>query len=309
MMPAKTRSAGLPKRSDIQLLARGRRLNLSTPRVMGVLNITPDSFSDGGRFTRTGEVDVDAVVRAAEQMVADGADMLDIGGESTRPGAAAVPEAVELARVIPVIERLTALDTLLSVDTRKAGVAAAALAAGCHLVNDVSGAEDDGMLATVAQHGAAVCLMHMQGEPAHMQNAPSYDSVVAEVRTYLEHRVRAALSAGVAEASIVVDPGIGFGKAQAHNLALLRSLPELAQGRPLLLGASRKSVVGHITGREVHERLAGSLALAVLAAERGAHILRVHDVRETRDALKVLEAFRALASPDGEAQEEQTEGS
>ncbi len=274
------------------LKARDRTLDLSTPAIMGVLNITPDSFSDGGRFARQSQVDVDGVFEAASAMLAAGADILDIGGESTRPGAQAVSVERELERVIPVMERLRTLDTLLSVDTRKAAVAEAALSAGCHMVNDVSAGGDVRMFDVVARSAAALCLMHMQGQPDTMQDAPHYEDPVDEVRGYLGERVRAALDAGVPHQCLVLDPGIGFGKAQEHNLALVANLEALrVHDLPILLGASRKTVVGRITGRDVDQRLAGSIAMALMAVECGADIVRVHDVAQTRDALSVRQAL------------------
>ncbi len=274
------------------LKARNRTLDLSTPAIMGVLNITPDSFSDGGRFARQARVDLDGVYDAACAMLAEGADILDIGGESTRPGAQPVPVERELERVIPVMERLRTLDTLLSVDTRKAEVAEAALSAGCHLVNDVSAGGDARMFDVVARADAALCIMHMQGQPATMQDAPRYEDPVAEVRAFLGERAQAALDAGVAPKSLVLDPGIGFGKAQEHNLALVANLEALrVHELPILLGASRKTVVGRITGREVDQRLAGSIAIALMAVECGADIVRVHDVAQTKDALRVRQAL------------------
>jgi dihydropteroate synthase len=258
---------------------------------MGVINVTPDSFSDGARFLSRGRIDLEAVFATAEQMVRAGAAIVDVGGESTRPGSAAVPEAVELERVIPVIERLNALDVVLSVDTRKPRVAAAAMAAGASLINDVGGARVPGMLQLAARSGAALCLMHMQGQPADMQEGPAYGDVVAEVRAFLGERVQAARAAGVDSERIAVDPGFGFGKTLAHNLRLLRHLGDIASlGYPVLAGLSRKRMIGALTGRDAGERQAGSVAAAVLAAERGARILRVHDVAATVDALAVAQA-------------------
>ncbi len=276
----------------LALSARERTLDLGTPAVMGVLNLTPDSFSDGGRFARAGLVDLDEVTTCAQSMIEAGADILDVGGESTRPGAQPVSVEEELQRVIPVIERLRTLDTLVSVDTRKTKVAHAALAAGAHMVNDVSAGADEGMFATVAQFGAALCLMHMQGQPKDMQDAPSYTDAVVEVREFLQARVREAEAAGIAHESLVLDPGIGFGKTDAHNLALVAGLEQVrVGGLPILLGASRKSVIGRLTGREVEDRLAGSIAMAVLGVGYGANIVRVHDVAETKDALVVRNAL------------------
>jgi len=262
---------------------------------MGVLNVTPDSFSDGGRLLAgDGSVDVSLVEREALAMAGDGAVLIDIGGESTRPGAAAVDVATELARVIPVMERLRGLDTLLSVDTRKTAVAKAAIDAGCHFVNDISAASDGRMLEIVAASGAAICLMHMQGQPESMQKAPAYSDVVAEVVGFLAARAERALAAGVGREQIVLDPGIGFGKTVGHNLDLIARLTELCDlGYPVLVGVSRKSTLGQITGRAVGDRLAASIALATLAADRGASIVRAHDVRATCDAMAVQSALRA----------------
>jgi dihydropteroate synthase len=270
-----------------------RTLTFERTRIMGVLNLTPDSFSDGGRFLSGSRIDLVRVRAEAEAMLRAGADILDIGGESTRPGAAAVGEADELGRVMPVLNSLLELDTMVSVDTRKAGVAKAALAAGCHLINDVSGLTDEKMLEAVAESDAAVCIMHMQGEPQDMQANPSYTDVVAEVRGFLEEQVELARAAGIADSRLCLDPGFGFGKTLDHNLALLRSLGELrVDGLPLLVGLSRKRMIGALTGTEVDARMPASVAAAVLAAERGANIVRVHDVAETAQALKILEALR-----------------
>jgi dihydropteroate synthase len=271
-----------------------RTLTLERTRIMGVLNLTPDSFSDGGRFlSGRGGVDVGPVRREAEAMLRAGADVLDIGGESTRPGAAPVGESEELERVMPVLNSLLELDTIVSVDTRTPSVARAALAAGCHLINDVSGLTDDAMLQAVAESRAGVCIMHMQGQPGDMQVNPSYADVVAEVRQFLERQVERARSAGIEDARICLDPGFGFGKTLTHNLKLLRSLGDVrVDGLPLLVGLSRKRMIGALTGAEVDERMPGSVAAAVLAAERGANIVRVHDVAETAQALKILDAVR-----------------
>lgn len=271
----------------------GRRLSLERTRVMGVLNITPDSFSDGGRFAR-GATSLADVLTAAEGMIAGGAAILDVGGESTRPGAPAVSVAEELDRVLPVLERLVALDTIVSIDTRKAEVAAAALAAGCHMINDVSGLSNPAMLDVVAASQAAVCIMHMQGSPETMQRDPRYADVVTEVRGELAARVSRARAAGMTDNRLCIDPGFGFGKTLAHNLALFIGLESLrVDGLPILVGVSRKRMIGDLTGAPVERRQAGSVAAAVLAAERGADLVRVHDVAETVDALKVLEAVRA----------------
>ena len=261
-------------------------LDLARARVMGILNVTPDSFSDGGRFE-----DVARALDHARAMLADGADIVDVGGESTRPGAAAVDEATEIARVLPVVEALAREGALVSVDTMKPAVMRAALAAGAAMVNDVRALQAPGALEAVAASGAAVCLMHMRGTPASMQQAPEYGDVVAEVRDFLAARAQACEDAGIARERIVVDPGFGFGKTRAHNLELLDRLGELATlGYPVLAGWSRKSTLGAITGRGEEERLAASVAAAVLAVERGASIVRVHDVRETVDAVAVAQA-------------------
>lgn len=256
---------------------------------MGIVNVTPDSFSDGGRFLAT-----DQAVAHARQLVEEGADLLDIGGESTRPGAQAVSEEEEIQRVVPVIEALLALNVPLSVDTMKPGVMYAALAAGADLVNDVNALQAEGAMDAVANSQAAVCLMHMQGQPATMQQAPRYGDAVAEVEDYLLERASAAQAAGIAAERIVLDPGFGFGKTLDHNLALFRELPRLvSKGYPILAGVSRKSMLGTITGRPVEQRLHASVAAALLAAERGARILRVHDVAATCDAIKIWKAICA----------------
>jgi dihydropteroate synthase len=266
-------------------------LPLERPLVMGVLNVTPDSFSDGGRFFERA-----AALEHARRMVADGADLLDVGGESTRPGARPVSEDEELARVLPVIEALAELPLPVSVDTRRARVMREALAAGASMVNDIEALQAPGALEAVAASGCGVLLMHKKGEPATMQENPRYDDVVGEVKAYLAARIAAAEAAGIARERIVADPGFGFGKTAAHNLALLARLSEFASlGVPIAAGLSRKSTLGEITGRPVGERLAASLAAALLAAQAGAKILRVHDVRETRDALAVWRALGEVA--------------
>jgi dihydropteroate synthase len=263
-------------------------LPLDRPLVMGVVNITPDSFSDGGRFLRA-----EAAVAHARKLIEEGADLIDIGGESTRPGAAPVSEQEEMDRVIPVLEALRHLERPLSVDTRRPQVMKAALAAGASMINDVRALAEPYAHEAVATTGCAVCLMHMKGEPRTMQHAPYYDDVTKEVKGFLKDAVRKARFAGIGMDRIVVDPGFGFGKTAAHNLALLRNLSELKDlGVPLLVGVSRKSTIGAVTGRPVEERLAGSLAMALLALQGGATILRVHDVKETRDVIAVWEAFR-----------------
>jgi dihydropteroate synthase len=256
--------------------------------VMGVVNVTPDSFSDGGRY-----LDHRAAVAHALELVAEGAAILDIGGESTRPGAAPVADDEELARVVPVIEALAGdTEARISVDTSKHAVARAALQAGASIVNDVSAFRADPRMAELAaETGAEVCLMHMLGEPRTMQDAPRYDDVVDSVRAFLEQRMAFAVAEGVKEERIMLDPGIGFGKTVTHNLELIARLAEIvALGRPVVIGTSRKSFIGQVTGREVDDRLAGTVATNVLAYERGARIFRVHDVAPIHDALTITAA-------------------
>jgi dihydropteroate synthase len=250
---------------------------------MGVVNVTPDSYSDGGRFSDTG-----AAIAHARRLAEEGADILDIGGESTRPGSAPVSEDEELRRVLPVLEKLSGL--CVSVDTRRPRVMAAALDAGASMINDIQALQAPGALEAVRDRNCAVCLMHMKGEPATMQQDPHYDDVVAEVKAFLKERVAAAEAAGIGRGRLVADPGFGFGKTASHNLILLKRLKALDFGVPLLAGLSRKSTIGRITGRPADERLAGSLAMALLALEGGAKILRVHDVKETKDVVAVWEA-------------------
>jgi dihydropteroate synthase len=251
---------------------------------MGVVNVTPDSFSDGGRFE-----DAEAAIAHAHTLIEEGADILDVGGESTRPGAAPVSAEEELRRVLPVVRQLR--DVPISVDTRKPQVMRAALDFGASMINDIQALSAPGALGAVAKSDCAVCLMHMKGEPGTMQRDPHYDDVVAEVKSYLDERVKAAKAAGIDADRIVLDPGFGFGKTVAHNLALLKHLDAFS-GLPVLAGLSRKSSLQKITGRAVGERLAGSLAMALLALQGGAKILRVHDVKETRDVISVWEAFK-----------------
>jgi dihydropteroate synthase len=271
------------------LRCRDRQLLLATPCVMGILNVTPDSFSDGGRFLRDGSPDVEAAVAASIAMVEDGATLIDVGGESTRPGATPVEETEELRRVIPIVERLVSIGTIVSVDTSKPLVACAAIDAGAHLINDVRALTDPGVLRAVAASEVAVCLMHMRGEPPTMQRAPHYENVVEEVRAYLTDRAARCGDAGISRERIAIDPGFGFGKTLEHNLTLLRRLSELADlGYPLLVGLSRKGMIGTITGRTPAARAAGGLAAAVVAVQNGARIVRTHDVAATVDALKML---------------------
>jgi dihydropteroate synthase len=282
----------------MQLHCGGTTLDLTRPRILGVLNVTPDSFSDGGRF-----VEVDSAVLQACRLLDDGADLIDIGGESTRPGADTVAVDEELQRVMPVIEALRQRrpEALISIDTSKPEVMRAALAAGVHMVNDVRALRADGALEAVADSGAALCLMHMQGDPATMQGAPRYDDVVAEVAAFLAARVRACTAAGIARERLVLDPGFGFGKTLAHNLDLLAGLPALcASGLPVLAGLSRKRMLGAILAADrgldrsppPQARVAAGTAAALLAAQRGASLLRTHDVAPLRDALATWWALR-----------------
>lgn len=258
---------------------------------MGIVNVTPDSFSDGGRY-QSGERAIEHALR----LVADGADMLDIGGESTRPGALAVSGEQELERVLPVVEALVDCGVPISVDTAKLEVMAAAIRAGADMVNDVNALRADGAVEAVAVTNVAVCLMHMQGEPRTMQQEPRYLDVVAEVEDFLARRVAVLERAGVARERIVLDPGFGFGKTLEHNLQLLRHLERFARmGLPVLAGLSRKSMLGALTGLAVDDRMLPSVAAAVVAAMKGARIIRVHDVKETRQALQIVSAVEGAA--------------
>lgn len=264
-----------------------RRFDLSSrPLVMGIVNLTPDSFSDGGRLESVSDA-VDAGLRLKDE----GADILDLGAESTRPGAAPIDESVELARLMPVLERLRAQDIAISVDTRRAAVMKAALDAGADIINDVAALRSPGALDAVLASECGVCLMHMLGEPLTMQSAPAYRDVVTDVRAFLQSRVTAVCEAGVVPARIALDPGIGFGKTLEDNLRLLSHLDVLCRlGFPILVGVSRKSMIGGITGKPTHQRLAGSVAGALAAVSKGASIVRVHDVAATVDALAVWRA-------------------
>jgi dihydropteroate synthase len=268
----------------------GKRLDLAFPVVMGVLNVTPDSFSDGGRF-----VALDAARMHGERLMMEGAALVDVGGESTRPGANAVSAEDECRRVLPVIEALAGtLSVPLSVDTSKPEVMRAAVAAGAGMINDIRALREPGALEAAAECGVPVCLMHMQGEPRTMQKVPRYDDVVAEVLGFLAARIDACLAAGMRRAQLLVDPGFGFGKTLEHNLALLAALDRFLElGVPLLVGLSRKSMIGTVTGKALDGRVAGSVAAATLAAWKGAHIIRAHDVAETADALAIARAVRA----------------
>jgi dihydropteroate synthase len=262
--------------------------SVATPfDLMGIVNVTPDSFSDGGLY-----LDPDAAIAHARELEAEGAAILDIGGESTRPGALPVDVEEELRRVLPVLEGLSASTARLSIDTSKSTVAAAALRAGATFVNDVTALRGDpAMAGLVAESGAGCCLMHMLGEPRTMQRDPRYDDVVSDVKAFLEERVAFAVAEGIPEERIVVDPGIGFGKTLEHNLELLRRLDEIvAVGRPVMVGMSRKSFLGRLTGREVGDRLPGTIAANVMAYERGARLFRVHEVAPVHDALSVAAA-------------------
>lgn len=271
----------------------GRRLTLSQPRIMAIVNVTPDSFSDGGRH-----LDAEAAIAHGLRLVDEGADLLDIGGESTRPGAAPVDADEELRRVVPVIEGLANRTQVpISIDTSKPEVMRAAVAAGAGLINDVHALTGEGALAAAADLGVPVCLMHMQGEPGDMQAAPHYDDVIAEIHRYLADRVLACELAGIDRRRLLIDPGFGFGKSLEHNLALLAGLERLADlNLPVLVGLSRKRMIGTLTGEDTaDQRLHGSVAAAVLAAERGAAIVRVHDVAATRQALAVQHAVAQAA--------------
>ena len=268
-----------------------KSLDLSQPRIMGVLNCTPDSFSDGGRYQ-----EFDSALRHAAQMIEEGADIIDVGGESTRPGSPEVSIDEELQRVVPVIEALhREFDVPLSVDTSKAEVMLAAAAAGAGMINDVAALRNPGALDAAAlvhrQSRVAVCLMHMQGTPRTMQESPAYQNVVTEVLQFLLQRANVAETAGIAASSLVLDPGFGFGKTVKHNLSLLHDLGVYADYTyPVLVGLSRKAMISHILASDSDQRLSGSITLALLAAQRGAHIVRVHDVKATADALTVLHA-------------------
>jgi len=270
------------------------RLAFDRPLIMGVVNVTPDSFSDGGHYQGH-----DAAVAHARRLIDEGADLLDIGGESTRPGATAVSLEEERRRVLPVLEALLPANIPLSIDTQKPELMREAAAAGAAMINDVNGFEALGALQSVSGSDCAVCIMHKQGQPQTMQQAPQYRDVVAEVDAYLHARMVAAEAAGIAPSRLVIDPGFGFGKTLEHNILLLRELDRLAAtGVPVLAGLSRKSMIGALTGREVGDRVFGSVAAALIAAQRGAAILRVHDVAATRDALAVWKAVESNKNND-----------
>jgi dihydropteroate synthase len=260
-------------------------LDLSTPQVMGILNVTPDSFSDGGKF-----IHFEHALEQVEHMVANGATIIDIGGESTRPGATDVSEEDELERVIPILKAIKQkFDVLVSIDTSKAAVMKAAIDNGADIINDVRALQNDDCLAVLAQSNVPVCLMHMQGLPSTMQNEPSYDDVINDIILFFEQRIKACVDAGIVRERLIVDPGFGFGKTLAQNFHLLANLSKFSQlDLPLLAGLSRKSMIGNLLNRDVEQRLAGSLSTAIIAAQQGAKIIRVHDVVETVDALKIL---------------------
>ncbi|HDX8369211.1 TPA: dihydropteroate synthase [Aeromonas dhakensis] len=267
----------------MQLISKGLSLSLERPHVMGILNVTPDSFSDGGHFNQ-----LERAMTHARQMVAEGATLIDIGGESTRPGAPDVSEQEELDRVLPVVEHMVReLDVMISLDTSKAAVMREGCAAGAHLINDVRALLEPGALAAAAAADVPVCLMHMQGQPRTMQAEPHYDDLLGEVRAFFDERIAACLTAGIAREQLLLDPGYGFGKTLEHNYQLLAQQESLLDYQlPLLVGMSRKSMIGNLLGRPVDERLAGSLACALIGMQRGARIIRVHDVRATMDALR-----------------------
>jgi len=268
---------------------KDKHLDLSAPQVMGVLNVTPDSFSDGGRFTN-----LDTALNQTKQMVEEGAAIIDIGGESTRPGAEAVSEQVELDRVIPIIEKIAKeFDVVISIDTCKASVMKHAIENGAHMINDVSGLRGNGALTTAAKLEVPVCVMHMKGEPRTMQEAPQYENVVEEVKAFLAERKQACIDAGISENQIIIDPGFGFGKTVQHNLQIMKDLPSLLElNLPVLLGVSRKSTIGAILDRPVDDRLYGSVALASLAVWSGVKIIRAHDVKATVDAVGIVQAIK-----------------
>jgi len=263
----------------------GRQLDLSQPCVMGILNVTPDSFSDGSRFNR-----LDQALYHAEKMIADGAGIIDIGGESTRPGADYVSEQEELERVVPVIEKIAAtLDVMISIDTYKPAVMAASCQAGAHLINDIKALQEPGAIQVALESEALICLMHMQGEPQSMQQAPRYKSVVEEVSAFLHDRASVCIEAGIKQSKLILDPGFGFGKTRDQNFELLGRLNEVSHSDyPVLVGLSRKSMIGNLLDRTVNDRLAGSVGAALYALTQGARIIRVHDVRETSDAIRTF---------------------
>lgn len=289
-LPASTESSMTVTRNSSRLPCGDRELDLSHAHVMGILNITPDSFSDGGRYNR-----MDAALLRVEQMLAAGATLIDVGGESTRPGAALVSVQEEVDRVVPMVEAIRArFDTVVSIDTSTPEVMRGSAAVGAGLINDIRALLRPGAMQAAADTGLAVCLMHMQGDPQTMQQAPVYDSVLTEVNSFLELRVQACLDAGIERNRLVLDPGFGFGKSLQHNIELFAAMPQVRPlDLPLLVGVSRKSMIGQALDRPVDQRLAGGLALATLAVAKGARIIRVHDVTEIVDAVRMTEAVLA----------------
>jgi len=276
--------------TSILKLPRGRTLNLEKPVIMGILNVTPDSFSDGGQF-----LDTKIALKRAMQLLDDGATILDIGGESTRPGAPDVSLEDELSRVIPAIKAIRQhSDCIISIDTSKAQVMEQAILAGADIVNDVRALQEIGALETVAQYeDVAICLMHMQGQPRSMQHAPHYNDLAGEINDFFSQRIAACEAAGIKQSQLILDPGFGFGKTLKHNYQILAQFNDYAKlGLPLLAGLSRKSMIGKLLNRDTDDRLAGSLAGALIAAQNGAHIIRVHDVKETADVLGVYQACK-----------------
>ena len=275
-----------------------RTLDLSRPRIMGVLNVTPDSFSDGGQLYRDGHVDTDALLTRAEQMLAEGADILDVGGESTRPGAAVVGEAEELDRVVTAVETVAQhCDTIISVDTSTPSVMRESARCGAGLLNDVRGFQRPQALETAAESGLALCVMHMQGEPETMQTAPSYKDVVQDIAEFLSQRLADVSGVGIDLDRVIIDPGFGFGKTAEQNFELLARLSELQGiGQPVLVGLSRKSMISSVLDRLPEQRMVASVALALMAVERGARIVRVHDVAATFDALSMWQTMRYALS-------------
>jgi dihydropteroate synthase len=282
-----------------QLRCGNRLLDLRHPQVMAIINVTPDSFSDGGKF-HAGSVLLDKILLQVERACADGAGLIDVGGESTRPGAATVSEQQECERVLPVVEAIAQrFDVIISVDTSNARVIRESANLGAGLINDVRSLQRPNALNEAARSGLPVGIMHMRGEPASMQDNPRYSNILAEVDTFIAERIAVYTAAGIDRDRIVIDPGFGFAKTVTHNFELFRRLPEMvAWGLPVLVGVSRKSMIGAVTGRPVHDRLAGSIALAAMAVERGAHIIRAHDVKETVDAVNLAAALRSENNND-----------
>lgn len=273
-------------------MSKHRFLDLSQPRLMAILNVTPDSFADGGALYRDSQLDLGLVAAKVEKMIADGAEIIDIGGESTRPGSRSISASEEFERVIPALEVIAKhFDIAISVDTSNPQIIAAAASAGAHLINDVRALSRPGAVVAAAKSGLPICLMHMQGQPDTMQHSPRYDDVVEEVKTYLQSHIDTCLQAGIDEANLWVDPGFGFGKTLDHNMMLLRNLSVLTTlNCPLVVGISRKSMIEKLLGRGLADRLPGSLALNLIALQRGASVLRVHDVAATRDIINVFMA-------------------